>query len=889
MRGQKAPRLPVADPALRSHNPRCMGAATADRNSHLRAAVPLLLAAAAVAQSNLPPNLDNREFAARRQHWAWQPLVEPPTPSEPVHTIDHLLAAAQGQQGVVPAPPAAPHTLLRRLWFDLTGLPPDPDTVRRFTAEPSEAAYAAQVERLLASPAFAERQARHWLDLVRYAETLGHESDYDLPNAWRYRDYVVRAIAADVPFDQFVREHIAGDLLPEPRRGPQGDNESIQATAFWWFAEQTHSPVDARQHESDRIDNQIDVFGKAVLGLTVACARCHDHKFDAIRAADYYALAGFLRSSRYVQQPTFAYAAADPQFAAALAAQRQFEAAWRAAGGPAAEAESAGLELRAGDTALAHAERPADWLRDNDAFGAEPWRGLWLADPAARPLRMLALPGAWWHSGSAGTARQGVLGTQTFAVSRPYLHVRVAGRGSRVQVVVDGLNLLREPIYGGLHRGVENELPHWLTFDLRAWQGSPAYVQGLDQEAPELADSIRGAKNYPGDAWLAVQAVVASDLAEPPAAAAGVLLPMPWAEVPSAVADAAAALLVARAALRVAPTLPGMGEGSGADGHVFLRGRHDAQGPLAPRRFLGALAGDGPWPGLVGSGRRELAAAVFAPDNPLPARVFVNRVWHRLFGRGLAATVDNLGALGELPDHPALLDWLARDFVQHGWSQKHVFRRIVLSQAYRRSAVPDAAAEARDPRNRWLHRQNVRRLEAEAVRDALLAVSGLLREEVGGPPVPLPHSVLDPARGMPPESGPLDGGGRRSLYLAVRRNFLLPMLLAFDLPTPFATVGARAVSNVPAQALTLWNDAFVHHACRAWAERLGALRQDADAALVAVYCAAFARTPDAAERASCITFLAAAAAEHQTTADDVAVWADLLHCLVATQEFVYRR
>lgn len=872
-----------------------MVAANEYPNSHLRAAallaaslaVPLFLAEAAAAQSNLPPDLDAREFTARRQHWAWQPLAGPSTTSAPDHTIDHLLAATQAQEGVVPAPPAAPHTLLRRLWFDLTGLPPDPDSVRRFAADPSEAAYAAQVDQLLASQAFAERQARHWLDLVRYAETLGHESDYDLPNAWRYRDYVVRAIAADVPFDQFVREHIAGDLLPEPRRGPQGDNESIQATAFWWFAEQTHSPVDARQHESDRIDNQIDVFGKAVLGLTVACARCHDHKFDAIRAADYYALAGFLRSSRYVQQPTFAYAAADPEFTAALAAQRRFAAVWADECGPVAAADSDGLELRACDTSLALAERPEDWLRDNDAFGAGPWRGPWLADPVARPLRMLVLPGAWWHSGMAGTARQGVLGTQTFAVSRPYLHVRVAGRGSRVQVVVDGLNLLREPIYGGLHRGVENELPHWVTFDLRSWPGSPAYLQAIDQEAPELADSIRGAKSYPSDAWIAVQAVVASDSAEPPAAAAGVELP--WSEVPAAVAKAAAELKAARAALRVAPTLPAMGEGSGTDGRVFLRGRHDAPGPLAPRRFLAALAGEAHWPDLVGSGRRELAAAVFAPDNPLPARVFVNRVWQRLFGRGLAATVDNLGALGEPPDHPALLDWLAHDFVQHGWSQKHVFRRIVLSQAYRRSAVPDAAAEARDPRNRWLHRQNVRRLEAEAVRDALLAVSGLLREQLGGPPVALPHSVLDTARGMPEQSGPLDGAGRRSLYLAVRRNFLLPMLLAFDLPTPFATVGARAVSNVPAQALTLWNDAFVHHACRAWAERLGALRRDRDAALTAVYCAAFAREPDAAERANCAEFLAAAVAEHQTTADDVVVWADLLHCLVATQEFVYRR
>jgi hypothetical protein len=330
-----------------------------------------------------------------------------------------------------------------------------------------------------------------------------------------------------------------------------------------------------------------------------------------------------------------------------------------------------------------------------------------------------------------------------------------------------------------------------------------------------------------------------------------------------------------------------MGDGSGVDAHVLLRGDHRTPGAVAPRRFLEALGGREVLAPPNGSGRLALADAVFAADAPLPARTFVNRIWHHLFGAGLAPSVDNLGALGEPPMDPDLLDWLARDCIAHGWSRKHVIRRIVTSATYRQQSS-EVTAEA-DPRNRLHHRQNVRRLEAEAVRDAILAVSGLLRSERFGPPVALPLEQFDEARGRPQQSGPIDGGGRRSIYLAVRRNFLAPMLLAFDLPTPFATVGARSTANVPAQSLTLLNDPFVHWACAHWAEHLGALRADPDAGLEAAFRAAFARPPGPDERAQCRELLAAAAAVHGGGQGDPAAWADLLHCLLNTKEFTFRR
>lgn len=842
--------------------------------------------------------LDADTFAARRAHWAWQPLAAPAPPGDPAaHPVDAFVDAGLAAAGLSRSPPAAPAVQLRRLWFDLVGLPPPPDEVRRFTAEPSDAAWARAVDALLASPHFGERQARRWLDLVRYAETLGHEYDFAVPNAWRYRDYVIRAVDDDVPYDVFVREHLAGDLMRPPRRDAHGNDESVQATASWWFAEQTHSPVDAAQHQADRIDNQVDVFGKAVLGLTVACARCHDHKFDAITAADYYALSGFVQSARYVQAPLRPLDVHGDDYARALHAQRALASAWAesaagagwppfAAAPPARWQPDAGLPpLRPGERRIAGVDGDGGgWLVTNDGFGPAPWSGPFCPDPDAANPQLFVLPGPFWHSGAAGARREGTLATATFQLDDRYLHVRVAGQDGRVVVVVDGFHLVRDPIYGSLHRTVNDPNAHWLTFDVGAFGGRPAFVQVVDQRAHDLADPRRERGSYPERAWIAVQTVLASPHADPPAAAEVLPLPPPgWDRPPAPVRAALAAAAAAAAALPVSPTLPAMADGTGRDGAVFVRGDHRRPGEPAPRRYLQALAGTAPCATGPGSGRMALADAVFA-DPALPARVFVNRIWHVLFGRGLVRSVDNLGALGDRPSHPELLDWLARDAIAHCWSRKHVLRRIATSATYRQDSRQRAAAAEADPDNVLLHRQHVRRLDAESVRDSVLAVSGRLDARRYGPPVELPAEVLVEARGRPKHSGPLDGDGRRSVYLAVRRNFLSPMLQAFDQPTPFATVGARPVSNVPAQALALANDPFVHAMCRRWAERLLAdSAVPAAGRLDAAYLAAFARAPDPAERRRCGDFLAAHGGE------PAAAWADLLHALLNTTEFVYLR
>ncbi len=851
------------------------------RSCRLPIRLAALLAVTAAASAQMAAT-----FTERLRHWAWQPLADPQPP--PVQNpgwlrdpLDAFVLAPLERAGLEPAPPAPPAAWLRRVTFDLIGLPPEPALVAAFMADPSPTARARVVDDLLARPQFGERWARHWLDVVRYTETLGHEFDFEIPNAWRYRDYVVRALNRDVPFDQFAKEHIAGDLLTAPRRDPDtGGNESVLATGFYWFAEQTHGPVDPRKHQADRIDNQIDVLSKAFLGLTVACARCHDHKFDAIRSRDYYALFGFLESSGYVQQPVFV---AEPAaIAAATAAHRAL----------------ASFAAVAGTAPAAPLDPSLDGMTRVDCgFGTEPWCGPFVTAVNDDAVVCTELPGSWWNSAALDRTRNGTLLSPTAPLDAGFLHVEVAGQGARLQIVVDGLHLVRDPLYGKLHRAVDGDAPHWVTFEVGAWRGHRAQVQILDVRAPDLADPDRDRGAYPDDAWIAIHRIASSNDAAPPApngSAPTVLLRTTrLSRRDPAVEQALQTWRTAIAAMPPPATAPAMADGTGRDEHVFLRGNHQQLAELAPRRFLQAIDGDSALPLPAGSGRLQLAERMFAADDPLPARVLVNRAWHHLFGRGLARTVDNLGHLGEPPTHPELLDRLARDTAADGWSLQRLLRRIVLSATYAMDSRCDPALEVRDADNRLLHRQNLRRLEGEALRDAMLAFAGRLDLRAGGPSVPLPLGPDDKARGRPDTSGPVDGDGRRSIYLAVRRNFLPNLLVTFDLPTPFTTVGARSQANVPAQALALLNDPFVQAMCTLAGEHLVAATPpdpaSAAAALRGWFAAAFARPPAPAEQQLCEQFIAAQRDALGVDRTDPRPWAELAHALLARKEFQFLR
>ncbi|MBI5852494.1 MAG: DUF1553 domain-containing protein [Planctomycetes bacterium] len=839
------------------------------------------LAASVVAQAGPPPTVHEKG-------WCWTPprAVEPPAVDDPRvarEPIDRFVRARLAAEGLAPAPPAAPATWLRRVSFDLCGLPPAPDELAAFAADPSPAARAAVVDRLLASPAYGEHMARRWMDLVRYAESMGHEFDYPILGAWRYRDWLIDAFDRDLPYDRFVVEQLAGDLLDDPRRDPvTGIPLAPIGTTGLLLNEEKHSPIDLAQAASDRIDNRIDVASKAFLGLTLACARCHDHKFDPIPTTDYYAVFGLLASARAVTrvlEPANSRVAHD---ALARADRALREAAGIAPPAPAGDGTTP-LSLRDGDRVVADAaHRDADaWHRDGSALeNARVRDACAVVDAGDGTARLLPFPGAVVHSGLREAREVGTLATASFTIDRRWLHVRAAGRGARVNVVVDGFRAIRAPIWGSLRQELASDAPVWLRVDLERAQGRRAHIEFCDLTAPDPADPLHEDAWDPRG-WFALSCAVLSAREEPP----------PLAEAPAearvVAGEAIAAALAARDRAAAALPLPvfvtTLAEGDPVDEAVHVRGKHLELGEVVPHRDLTALGG-APLDGL-GSGRLAFARRIASAEHPLTARVMVNRVWQQMFGRGLVASADNFGELGDEPSHGELLDWLALRFLADGWSVKALLRRIALSETYALASRHDdpaaaATAERIDPQDVLLSRARVRRLPGEAIRDAMLVVSGRIDRTRFGPSVPVHLRAFDAARGRPAQSGPLDGDGRRSVYLQVLRNHLDPFFLAFDAPIPATTVGTRSTSNVPAQALALLNDPFAIEQAALFARRVTAeLGTDVPRGVDAMYRAAFARTPSTTELTAARGYLG--------DAPDAARWAAFAHVLFNVKDFVF--
>jgi hypothetical protein len=926
------------------------------------------------------------DLAKRKaSHWCWQPLTSPAVPklrdsnAAIRNPIDAFVRAKLEAKGFSPTPPADPRTLIRRLYFDLVGLPPPVEEVEAFAMNHDQQAIEALVDKLLASPQFGERWGRHWLDLVRYAESRGHEFDNTTPNAFEYRDYVIRALNADVPYDQFVTEHVAGDILEKPRLHPtEGWNESLIGTGFWFLGEWIHSPVDIRKDECDRVDNQIDVFSKTFLGMTVSCARCHDHKFDAISQADYYALAGYLQSSSYrlarfqtweqdrksAEQLAQVDAKHQPAIIAAVVkaiepridelAAKLVEAAKTPSS---AELGVFAPDLAGCETIIDYQAAPAsEWRADGPLFGTGPVRAghIVLGASGGAPLEVATYGAArqdlaWQAANIASPSEgdQGRLGgwtragraikTPKWTLKSGQVHYLIEGAG-HVYAAVDSHALVNGPLHGELAKdtGGNSDLPmRWITHDLSRYAGHRVHLEfspkvGEDfrvlmvveetQRPPEpknranalfaanitpdaardlirstldllAADKIAADKHSPDRAVLANWLIAQTGLAD---------------KSPKELADALAAYSAEReratAGIRTESRVClAMWDGSPTDEHLLVRGNHRTVGPAVPRRMLTAIdRGAGFQPANLTNNRLQLARNLVDPANPFTSRVMVNRVWHHLFGRGIVPSTDNFGILGQEPTHLELLDYLAQQFINDGWSLKRLIRSIVLSDTYQQASgsiesasgrrePPDDLAGQTDPLNLLFHRQNLRRLEGEAIRDAILAISGRLDPAQFGPSVPVHLTPFMQGRGRPGNSGPVDGAGRRSIYISVRRNFLSPMMLAFDTPIPFSTVGRRNVSNVPAQALILMNDPFVAEQSLAWARKVLADKDASSESLIRrMYAEAFSRQPTPEKTAAALAFLESQAREYglSSAGDDERVWADLGHVLFNVKEFV---
>jgi cytochrome c553 len=679
---------------------------------------------------------------ADRNHWAFRPLLRPPLPSR-VHPVDHFIGSALATKSLKPSPRAGKLTLLRRATLDLTGLLPTLEEIRAFEADTSPNAFAKVVDRLLASPRYGERWGRHWLDVARYADSTGMDEDNLYPHAWRYRDYVIDSFNRDLPYDQFLREQIAGDLLPAAT--PAERARLLTATGFLAIGPRALAQQDRLQAVYDIVDEQIDTVSKSVLGLTLACARCHDHKFDPLLTSDYYAMAGIFASTTQFRNHGRPGSIAYMYYA------------------PVDEAAHARYHLHRSRMVAKQLEMEDAWAedlgRDAAPYRARVGKSL---EAAWRVLHQGSSPAdkhitAWveFLRKADDKARTGYLKNFYAATADTIASVAKAYQSEYDEAAAKWdkdwedwrLRMAREFLQErSLPSRPKPNLENPSFFDAVTFNGGPMdipespRVSYLRQEYQRLKDTL------PPEPGLI-----------------------------SAVA-----------------------EGPAIDQRIFIRGQIANQGERVPKRFPLVLAGEQQPAITQGSGRRELADWLASPANPLTARVMVNRIWQWHFGDGLVRSPNNWGRTGEKPTHPELLDFLAQHFIDSGWSVKAMHRLILLSETWQRSTT---GPREQDPTNRYLARFPRQRMSIEQLRDSLLQLDGSLDTTMGG-------TLLTDGEGKGQKADP-EEILRRTVYLPVRRGSIPHLLNIFDFGDATTASEGRTRTNVAPQALFLLNSPFV--------------------------------------------------------------------------------
>jgi hypothetical protein len=962
-----------------------------------------------------PPS--DRKFvitAEQRRFWAWQPVkVVPPAQVKDTtwarSDLDRYILAALEAKGLRPAKPADKRTLIRRATFDLTGLPPTPAEIDAFLKDQSPQAFARVVDRLLASPAYGQRWGRHWLDVARYTDSFdsrilsGAGTEMDCSEAWRYRDWVVDAFNRDLPYDQFMMQQIAGDLLPTAQPG------GTIATGLLAIGNWGGGDADKDKLLTDIADDQVDVVSKAFLGVTLSCARCHDHKFDPLSQADYYGMAGIFFSthilpnvgpktngppmlrisvasredrekrrryqSRLAELEKQLKDATEEQYAAFAKAQRQqtaryLMATWAYQNRPPDEvrlsldefARQRGLlsfALRAWIDRLGAGEYRLMMKRVRDVGGKSGVHG-WRGEPDCPnlvvnttdkevailtfklpPKSVSVHPGpnngvaVGWKSPITGTVRitgrvidadpvggDGIAwiidhrrpdarrelasGDIPNGGAQKFAHGKGAASLASVEVKAgDSIELLVLPKQ---NYGFDTTTVEWTitTADGKSvWdiareltddphQGNP-HRDHLGHDAVwhfyDMADSNR-ARQPAADPVLApwhrvVAAKAASSELERVALDIQKTFDPAGAKSPFRIKDRAdekylpepgrtalAKLSAELAALKKNPPPPEMMVNGAQEGgvpgsphaglhdvRIHIRGRYDRLGDLVPRQFPVVLAGDKQAPITEGSGRLQLAKWLASADNPLTARVMVNRLWQHHFGQGIVRSPSNLGKLGERPTYPELLDWLADQFVRSGWSMKKMHRLMMLSATYQQVSEPDAEVLKADPDNRLFGRMNRHRLEAEAIRDSLLAVSGRLDPSLGG------KATRD------------FNSPRRTLYQMTVRSDRSGFGPLFDVADSTAPADHRNVSTVAPQALFLMNHPFAKEEAKALAHRISSGKGDDAQKIGRAYVLLYGRPATAEEEKIGLALLGPAANE--------TAWAEYCQVLLCANEFVY--
>lgn len=816
-----------------------------------------------------------RSLEEGKKWWAYQsvknpvlPSVKNPMPGE--KAIDRFIVSKLEPLSIPLAPEADKTILVRRLYFDLIGLPPTPEEIGHFIQDSSTNSYATLVDQLLASPHFGERWGRHWLDVARFGESVTLRG-LVFKEAWRYRDYVIDVFNHDLPFDQFIREQLAGDLLPASNL--KARQRQRVATTFLALGNSNLEEQDKAQLRMDIVDEQLDTIGKAFLAQTIGCARCHDHKFDPIPTRDYYAMAGILRNtktvvdanvSNWIDLPLPLEPDQEQRFRQLEISLTNLQAKLKAAKEDAAKLVAASSSPVAGVLALTNLP------------------GILIDDEKARAV------GTWKHSQFSGTY-----------IAKGYLHDLNEDKGAKTltfqpELLKAGVYEIRLAYLAGANRASA------VPVTILSAEGETTVTVNQQKVAPIEGRFVslgqyRFEQNGQGFVLISNQGtdghVVADavqflpiEALEPGQAPSGksptVLKEITLKSKPAnpEVKEIEAEIKQLNANLSSRPMVMSVKEEATiGDTYVHLRGSVHNRGENVPRGFLQVAN----WRANAmisekQSGRRELAEWIASAENPLTSRVIANRVWHWLFGSGLVRTTDNFGTTGEKPSHPELLDYLANRLVVEGWSIKKLVREIVLSRTYRQESFAAEAALKIDPENRWFSRMNRRRLEAECIRDAMLVASGQLKRQVGG-------STID--RQLSADFGFKYQETRRTLYAPVFRNALPELMEVFDGADPSVVTGARNHSTVAPQALFLMNHPFVieqsNHAANSLLKRPGL---DLEQRIVLAFRLTLGRLPTEGEKSLALEFVGVPS---KPAEPELERWTEFFQSLFSSLDFRY--
>ena len=792
------------------------------------------------------------DLVAARQHWSLQPVAKPVPPAVKqtawVKTpVDAFVLAGLEAKGLAPAPAADPRTLLRRVTYDLTGLPPTPDETEGFLRDRSPDAYAKVVERLLASPRYGERWGRFWLDVARFADTKGYLAgnvERRYPFSHTYRDYVIAAFNADKPYDRFVVEQLAADRLPLGE-----DKSALAALGFLTLGRRFLG------NQNDIIDDRIDVVSRGLMGLTVTCARCHDHKFDPVSMKDYYGLHGvFASTDEPAEKPLLGPLVDSPAYQEFLQKTAAAEAKVQARARSEVDTFLAGLRAKTGDYLLGvHDLAALPKTEKLDLFAGprklnvevlKRWQAF-LAAPERRHDPMLAP----WFAFAALPEKDFAAQAKALIATWP----PVAQASSLPDSVSSGAPTILAAFLRAPQPIASLKDVAAIYNALATEPAKPAAAGKKSKERKPPAEPAAPAIDVPAADRAALQALLVAEGAPPNLGydAAAAMIKRQIDDKTSALKREVEALqwtepgAPLRAMAVADKPVP-------VNTRVFLRGNPANRGPEASRQFLEVLSAEPRQPFTDGSGRLELARAIADPKNPLTARVWVNRVWGWHFGTALVRTPSDFGVRTEAPAQRALLDWLAASFVEGGWSVKQLHRSIVLSNTYRQASDEDPRAYAADPDNVLLHRFNRRRLEFEALRDTLLAASGALDLKAGGLPDELTKQPFTT---------------RRTVYGFIDRQNLPGMFRTFDYPNPDVSTAQRFATTVPQQSLYLMNSPFALEQAKRMLARPEIQGADHDADKVrALYRVLYQRAPDREEVALAQAFLAQSVAPEAAAA-----------------------